>query len=168
VQCLAVVFGRQAIATITMGSGSAWRLAVRVVLPGEVCNVSVLLGAWRLAACVPRQAVWKHISPSGSTAALGYNTMAKAWIALDVRDLQCFDDILKVGLLDIPLVVARNMSLELWLGIGVKHVAFLELWLGMTSLELWLGMASLALWLEMADEHEEPLSCGSGWRVLLV
>ena len=45
--------------------------------------------------------------------------------------------------------MARNVSLELWLGIGVKHVIFLELWLG------------------MADEHEEPLSCGSGWRVLL-
>jgi len=26
----------------------------------------------------------------------------------------------------------------------VKHVAFLELWLRMTSLELWLGMASVA------------------------
>jgi len=55
--------------------------------------------------------------------------------------------------------VARNVSLELWLGIGVKHVVFLELWFEITSLELWLGMA---------DEHEEPLSCGSGWRVLLV
>jgi len=55
--------------------------------------------------------------------------------------------------------VARNISLELWLGIGVKHVVFLELWLGITSLELWLGMA---------DEHKEPLSCGSGWRVLPV
>ena len=46
--------------------------------------------------------------------------------------------------------------LKLWLGIGIKHVVFLELWLGIASLELWLGMA---------DEHEEPLSCGSGWRV---
>jgi len=73
--------------------------------------------------------------------------------------------------------VARNVSLELWLGIGVKHVVFLELWLGMASLELWLGMASLELWLGMAslelwlgmaDGHEEPLSCGSGWRVLPV
>ncbi|QCE00196.1 hypothetical protein DEO72_LG7g1483 [Vigna unguiculata] len=42
---------------------------------------------------------------------------------------------------------------------GVKHVAFYELWLRMTSLELWLGIA---------DEHEELLSCGSGWRVLPV
>ncbi|QCD96252.1 hypothetical protein DEO72_LG6g954 [Vigna unguiculata] len=41
----------------------------------------------------------------------------------------------------------------------VKHVAFLELWLRMTSLELWLGIA---------DEHEELLSYGSGWRVLPV
>jgi len=32
-------------------------------------------------------------------------------------------------------------------------------------LELWLRIASLELWLGMADEHEEPLSCGSGWRV---
>jgi len=46
--------------------------------------------------------------------------------------------------------------LELWLRIGVKHVGFYGLWPGMTSLELWLGIA---------DEHEEPLSCGSGWRV---
>ena len=55
--------------------------------------------------------------------------------------------------------MAQNVSLELWLRIGVKHVTFLKLWLVMTSLELWL---------EMADEHEELLSCGSGWRVLLV
>jgi len=38
-------------------------------------------------------------------------------------------------------------------------VAFLELWLGMTSLKLWLGMT---------DEHKELLSCDSGWRVLPV
>ena len=53
--------------------------------------------------------------------------------------------------------MAWNVSLDLLLRIGVKHVAFLELWLGMASLELWLGMA---------DEHEELLSCGSGWQVL--
>ena len=40
--------------------------------------------------------------------------------------------------------MAQNVSLELWLGIWVKHMAFLELWLGMTSLELWLGLASVA------------------------
>jgi len=48
-------------------------------------------------------------------------------------------------------VISQNVSLELWLGIGVKHVAF-----------LWLRMTSLELWLEMADEHEELLSCGLG------
>jgi len=69
---------------------------------------------------------------------------------LDVRGLPSFGDTSKVGLL---------MFLELWLGIGVKGVAFLKLWLGMASLELWLGMA---------NEHEELLSCGSGWRVLPV
>jgi len=41
-------------------------------------------------------------------------------------------------------------SLELWLMIEGKHVAFLELWLGMKSLELWLGMV---------DENEESFSC---------
>jgi len=55
--------------------------------------------------------------------------------------------------------VARNVSLKLWLRIGVKHAVFLE---------LWLGIASLELWLEMADEHEEFLSYGSGWQVLPV
>ena len=49
--------------------------------------------------------------------------------------------------------MVRKVSLELWLGIGVKHVVFLELWLGITSLELWLGMA---------NEHEELL----GWLEL--
>jgi len=43
--------------------------------------------------------------------------------------------------------------LGLWLMIGLKHMAFYGLWPRMTSLELWLGIA---------DEHEEPLSCGSG------
>ena len=62
------------------------------------------------------------------------------------------------------------MFLELWLGIGVKHMVFLELWLGIgvnyvVFLELWLGIASLELWLGKADEHEQLLSCGSGWRV---
>ncbi|QCD93616.1 hypothetical protein DEO72_LG5g1691 [Vigna unguiculata] len=37
-----------------------------------------------------------------------------------------------------------NVSLELWLGIGVKNVVFLELWLKMTYLELWLGLTSVA------------------------
>jgi len=49
-----------------------------------------------------------------------------------------------------PWVVAR---------IGVKHVAFYGLWPRMTSLELWLGIA---------NEHKEPLSCGSSWRVFPV
>jgi len=44
-------------------------------------------------------------------------------------------------------------------GTRIKHVAFYGLWPAMTSFELWLGIA---------DEHEEPLSGGSGWRVLPV
>jgi len=51
------------------------------------------------------------------------------------------------------------VSLDLWLGIEDKHMAFPELWLKMISLELWLGMA---------DEHEHSFSCGSDWQVLLV
>jgi len=31
---------------------------------------------------------------------------------------------LTVGLASVPRVVAQNISLEWWLGIGVKHVAF--------------------------------------------
>jgi len=38
-------------------------------------------------------------------------------------------------------------------------MAFLKLWLGMTSLELWLGMV---------DEHEHSLSCDWDWQLLLV
>ena len=53
---------------------------------------------------------------------------------------------------------SKNVG-KLWLRIGVKHVAFYGLWPGLTSFELWLGIA---------DEDEEPLSCGSGWRVLPV
>jgi len=52
-----VVFGRQAIATIIVGFGSEWRLAVRVIPPGDVYNVSGLRGAWRVVAHVPRQVV---------------------------------------------------------------------------------------------------------------
>jgi len=53
--------------------------------------------------------------------------------------------------------VSLLVLLWLWPRIRVKHVAFYGLWPGMTSLELWLGIA---------DEHEELLSCGSGWQVL--
>jgi len=62
----------------------------------------------------------------------------------------------KGWLAGVPWVVVWNVFLELWLGIVVKHVAFLELWLRMKSLELWL---------EMADEHEQLLSCSSRWRM---
>jgi len=34
-------------------------------------------------------------------------------------------------------------SLELWLGIKGKHMAFLELWLEMTFLELWVRMVCI-------------------------
>ncbi|QCD96839.1 hypothetical protein DEO72_LG6g1549 [Vigna unguiculata] len=53
-------------------------------------------------------------------------------------------------------MVGLLMFHGLWPRIGVKHVAFYGLWPGMNFFELWLGIA---------DEHEEPLSYGSGWRV---
>jgi len=40
-----------------------WRLAIRVVPPGDTCRNSSIKGAWRLAARVPRQAVWKLFAP---------------------------------------------------------------------------------------------------------
>jgi len=100
---------------------------------------------------------WRHVSSarrSGSVFCLAVKEQRQAIIrrracelfVLDVRDLYYFGDTLKVGLLDLPCFVTRNVSLELWLGIGVKHVAFLE---------LWLGMASLEFWLEIANEHDE-------------
>jgi len=46
-QRLVVVLGHQAIATITMGFRNVWRLTMRVVSPSNVCNASVLQGAWR-------------------------------------------------------------------------------------------------------------------------
>jgi len=66
---------------------NTWRLAVRVVPPGDTCRGRESKGAWRLAACGPRQAVWKHISPVGSEAVSSNNTKAEALFALDVRDL---------------------------------------------------------------------------------
>jgi len=97
---------------------------------------------------------WRHVSP------------AKRFVLLQLGnfDFICViykasSDALKVGLLVFLELWLGTLSLELWLGIRVKHVEFLKLWLVIASLELWLGMA---------DEHEEPLSCGSGWRVLPV
>jgi len=60
----------------------------------------------------------------------------------------------KVGLLVFLELWLRMYPLSCGSGWRLKHVVFLELWLGIASLELGLGMA---------DEHEELLSCGSGW-----
>jgi len=79
-----------------------WRLAVKVVPPSNTYRRSMYIDAWRLAARVPCQAVWKRVSPSGSGAALGDNAEAEALFALDVRDLQGFGDTLNIGLLDVP------------------------------------------------------------------
>jgi len=70
-----------------------------------------------------------------------------------------FGDAPKVGLLVFLELWLRMYPLSCGSGWGLTHVVFLELWLGIASLELGLGMA---------DEHEELLSSGSGWRVMLV
>jgi len=98
-----------------------------------------------------KRSAWRYVSPARRFLLHQYWC---CWFSR--RDLRGFWWCFKGGVAGVPWVVARNVSLELWLGIGVKHVVFLELWLGIASLELWLGMA---------DEHEKPLSCGSGWRV---
>ena len=43
----------------TVGFGSAWRLVVRMVMPGRVCNDSGFLGSWRLA-----PSAWHYASPA--------------------------------------------------------------------------------------------------------
>ena len=105
---------------------------------------------------------WQHEAPakrSGSVYRLTALEQRQAimqrqdlwFVCLDVCDLQGFGDTSKVSLLEcslscdserIPWVVARNVSLELWLEIGVKHMAFL-------------GCGS--------EWH--LLSCGSRWRM---
>jgi len=35
-----------------------WRLAIRVVPPGDTCRNNSIRGAWCLTARVPRQAIW--------------------------------------------------------------------------------------------------------------
>ena len=112
---------------------------VRLIIPSRRFG-----GGQRLMVRVPRQTI----------------LLQQYWCCWFCRcDLRGFWWCFKGGIAGVPWVVAQNVSLELWLGIGVKHVVFLELWLGIASLELWLGMA---------DEHEEPLSCGSGGPVLPV
>jgi len=45
------------------------RLVVEIVPPGDTCRNSGLQDTWRLAVHVPRQAVWKRVSPGGLGAA---------------------------------------------------------------------------------------------------
>jgi len=163
------------------GSRSWWRLAERRGAPGGVCSSvnTKSRSAWRqrkshqaiVAVTMKTKALsaWRYMSLArwfGSGSAWRYVFPARRFCCnrLVLYFLLCawstrLLGYLKGRLADVPWVVAQNVSLELWLGIGVKHVVFLELWLGIISLELWLGMA---------DEHEELLSYGSGWRVLLV
>jgi len=113
-----------------------WCLAMKVVPPGDTCRGRVCSGAWRLAACVPRQAIWKHVALDDSWIALDDSVLH----ALDVRDLQGFGDISKVDLL-----------------------VFLELWLITYPLSCGLGWG-LNTWRSLSCGSEwHLLSCGSGW-----
>jgi len=47
------------------------RLAIRVVPPDDACGNNSIRGAWRLAAHVPRQAVWKPFALGDSCGASG-------------------------------------------------------------------------------------------------
>ena len=129
---------RQAIAMNSEGNLHAWHLATEIVLLGGL----KAWFAWRLKSSARRYCCSR----------IGFCLL---WCAWSTRFLWC----LEVWLTGVPWVVAQNIFLELWLGIRVKHVSFLELWLKMTSLELWL---------KMADEHEKSFSCGSNWQVLPV
>jgi len=113
-------------------------------------NLMVLeaLSAWRHVSSARRSGSWQRLAARVPRQAI--YTAATLSFIYEFVIYSASSDTLRVRLL---------VFLELWLGIGVKHVVFLELWLGIASLELWLGMA---------DGHEEPLSCGSGWRVLPV
>jgi len=141
----------------TRGSGSRWCLATRRGAPGGVCSLvnTKACGAWRqrksrqaiVAVAVKTKALsaWRYVSP---TRRFYYSNLGLLILCAWSTRLLGYHNGRLAG---VPWVVAQNVSLEWWLGIGVKHVVFLELWLRITSLELWLGMA---------DEHEEPLSCG--------
>ncbi|QCE06438.1 hypothetical protein DEO72_LG9g1450 [Vigna unguiculata] len=141
------------------GSGSRWRLAVRRGALGGVCSLAntKARSAWRhrkfrqviVAAVVKTKALSarRYVSPakrSESDSAWRYVSPARRFYYSNI------------GVLDFVGVIYKAYGDA---SKGLKHVVFLELRLGITSLELWLGMA---------DEHEELLSCGSGWRVLSV
>ena len=50
---------------------------VRDVSPDDSCRGNGFLGAWRLAVHIPRQVVWKLVSPGSSRAAPGDNAKAR-------------------------------------------------------------------------------------------
>jgi len=147
---LAVQSGPPGGSEITEGSQGLVRLAAGVAPPDGTCSEGnfMVLCAWWYATPARRSGSWQRLAARVPRQAI--YTAAALSFDYELVIYSASSDALGVGLL---------VFLELWLGIGVKRVVFLELWLGITSLELWLGMA---------DEHEEPLSCGSGWQVLLV
>jgi len=79
------------------------------------------------------------------------------FLTLDVHDLQSFSDTLKVGLM-VFLELSSERIPWVELGIGVKHVPFLEL-----SLE-WHPLS----WAWDGGWTRGTLELSSGWRVLLV
>ena len=95
---------------------------MRLVPQGDVFEGSDTNGAWRLATRVPRQAVWKCISPSSSGAALGIMQRQSAWLLLMCvvykalvipRRSACWCS-LSCGSERIPWVVTRDKGLSTW------------------------------------------------------
>jgi len=125
-------------------------------LSGGTCSFEWFWGAWRLAVRVPRKAVWKWVVRSGTCPPLGdFATVSSGgWFCM--RDLQDFWWCSKGGVAGVPWVMAQNVSIELWLGMGVNArgipwvVARNSIsWVGARdggwtrgTLEFWLGLAS--------------------------
>ena len=101
---------------------------------GDSCRDSEGWGAWRLAARVPRQTIWRPVAPGDSRVASGDTVRQRYFACFGGTWSTRFWWYLEGWLAGVPWVVAQNVSLELWLGIGAKHIAFLELWLRMASL----------------------------------
>ena len=128
----------------------AWmHLAVWTIPPGSVFNCWWFWGAWRLAVRVPCQAVWKLVVPSDTCFPLG-----------DLADVSLSYWILQVWSTRLLVMLQRWDCWVPWveLGIGVQHVAFLEL-----SSE-WHPSS----WARDGGWTRGTLGLSSGWRVLLV
>ena len=89
------------------GLWNSVRLAMETVPPGGSCRSCDLWGAWRLAARVPRQAVWKLAAPGGTCPPPGELYCCSLSFECEFVIYSASSDALRVRLL---------VFLELWLG----------------------------------------------------